>query len=69
VIEMPATVFDCIKALSKSTDSTPMNDQQDADNIKISCDLETAHQWLATLVEGCPAAVPFIVNAIASVEM
>lgn len=72
VIEMPATVFDCIKALSMSNDPAPMNGPQgdlSEDRIKISCDLETAHQLLAILVKACPAAVPFIANAIAAAKM
>ena len=72
MIEMPATVFTSIKALSRSTDLAPRDDQQEdrsAGSIKISCDIETANQLLAILVEACPAAVPFIVNAIASAKM
>jgi hypothetical protein len=69
---MPVSVFDSIKALSKSIGPAPMDDQEEdrsEGNIKISCDIETAHQLLAILVEACPAAVPFIINAIASAKM
>jgi len=69
---MPTAVLDSIKVLSKSTGPAPMYSQQEdlsKDSIKISCDLETAHQLLAILIEACPAAVPFIANAIAAAKM